>query len=141
MRRTLVILLGAVVAACTDPAGPEPGAVDIEVTNLNRQPSGQWLVEYSITNVGTATVFLPRCDDVLTGLEQWTGSDWRRLPVEACLASRDRSLDLTPQAVVRGDRALLPAGRFRLHVRYAGKAGVDFDRIAVTDPIDVPQSD
>ena len=141
MRRTLIILVGAVVAACADPASPDPGAVDIEVTNLSRQPSGQWLVEFSITNVGPSTVFLPRCDEVLTGIERWTGSDWQRLHFEACLAARDRSLGLTPQAVVHGDRVLMPAGRFRLHVRYAGKAGVDFDRVAVTDPIDVPESD
>lgn len=141
MRRTLIILLGVVVAACTDPAAPDPGAINIEVTNLSRLETGKWLVEFSITNVGPSTVFLPQCVEVLTGLERWTGSAWQRVPIEACSATRDRSLGLTPQAVVHGDRVLMPAGRYRLHVRYAGKAGVDFDRVAVTEPIDVPVVD
>ena len=137
MRRMVTILCGACVFACTDPAGPETGAVTIEVTSLNRQASGQWLVQFRITNHGRSTVFLPRCDDVLTGLESWTGSGWLRVPVESCMGTPDQSHAIEPQAVVVGDRALGAPGRYRLHVRYSREAGVEFDLIATTDPIDI----
>ena len=140
MRRITTILCGAVAFACADTAGPEMDAVTIEVTNLSHQASGQWLVQFRITNHGPSTVFLPRCDDVLTGLEEWTGSDWLRVPVESCLATPDRSLALNPQAAVDGDRVLMPPGRYRLHVRYAREAGIEFDLITTTDPIDIAEA-
>ena len=133
----MTILCGAVAFACTDTAGPEMDDVTIEVTNLNHQASGQWLVQFRITNHGRSTVFLPRCDDVLTGLESWTGSGWLRVPVESCLGTPDQSLAVEPQAVVGGDRVLVAPGRYRLHVRYSREAGVEFDMIATTDPIDI----
>jgi hypothetical protein len=137
MRRMVTILCGAVAFACTDPAGPEVDTVTIEVTSMNQQASGQWLVQFRITNHGPSTVFLPRCDDILTGLETWTGSDWLRVPVESCMATPDQSFAVEPQAVVDGDRALGAPGRYRLHVRYSREAGVDFDSIATTGPIDI----
>lgn len=137
MRRLAATLCCAVAFACTDPAGPEMDAVTIEVTSLNRQASGQWLVQFEITNQGRSTVFLPRCDDVLTGLESWTGSGWSRVPVESCMATPDQSLAVEPEAVVDGDRVLGAPGRYRLHVRYSREAGVEFDSIATTDPIEI----
>jgi hypothetical protein len=138
MTRTGIVLCCAVVTACTDTTGPDPAVISIEVTNLVRQENGQWLAEFRIANIGTSTVFLPQCDEVVTGLESWTGSDWTPALVESCLPDYDHSrLVLNGQAVVLGDRVLAAPGRYRLHVRYARETDVDFDRIAVTDPIDI----
>jgi hypothetical protein len=72
-----------------------------------------------------------------TGLERWTGSDWVRFPIEACIAIRARDRrPLDPGEVIRGDRIIPPSGRYRLHVRYTHHAGAEFDLIAATGPID-----
>ena len=132
-----LVLLTLLLAGCSDPVAPDPAIVRIEITRLDRIETGQWLAVFSITNVGTEAAFLPRCDEVLTGLEQWTGSEWRRVPIEACIAIRAQDrIVLEPGAVVSGERVIPPAGRYRLHVRYSHNAGAELERIVATDPMD-----
>jgi hypothetical protein len=132
-----LVLLTLLLAGCSDPVAPGPAIVRIEITSLDRIETGQWMAAFSITNGGTAVVFLPRCDVVNTGLERWTGSEWRRMGVESCIAIRAQDrIVLEPGAVVSGDRVIPPAGRYHLHLRYSHEAGHEFDRIAATGPID-----
>jgi hypothetical protein len=139
MRTLTLLVLTIPVLACSDAAAPEPAAVDIVVTSVNLQVTGQWLVEFSITNNRTTTVYLPQCSGVMTELEGWTGSEWMRVPVEACLTIHDQSrYALTAGSSVEGDRVLPPSGRYRLRVRYTPEAGAALDQVAVTDPINIP---
>ena len=56
---------------------------------------------------------------------------WKWPPMEK------KVLAVEPEAVVDGDRVLGAPGRYRLHVRYSREAGVEFDSMATTDPIEI----
>jgi len=139
MRTVALCLYSISLLGCSEATAPEPAAVAIVVTSVDRQVTGQWLVDLRITNNGTSTVYLPQCSGVMTELEGWTGSDWMRVPIEACLPINDQSrFALTAGATVHGDRVLAASGRYRFRVRYTLEIGAGLDQIAVTTPINIP---
>lgn len=120
-RRLLVA--GAVLVmlgACSSPGGPA-NAVEVNVSGATFERVGTpaiATVPFSVTNRGSAPVFVARCGSrVMAAVDRWNGQRWVQHSSDACLAIyMSAALELAPGASAAASQSVLEPGKYRLRI-------------------------
>jgi hypothetical protein len=118
MRIFRLLLLLALLAACSDTAGPSAGDVRIS-TSVNRSaPRGQLNVSAIVENRGSRTVLLPQCGDrVVVLVDRREDGRWELYKGGYCIADVAWGpLELAPGAGTTAAESITERGTYRLRL-------------------------
>jgi len=113
---TAVLMLGA----CSALSGPA-NVVEVNVAAATFERVGipaVATVPFSVTNRGSASAFVARCDNrVMAAVDRWNGQNWVQYSGDACPAIyTTAALEITPGASAAGSQFVLEPGKYRLRV-------------------------
>lgn len=111
-----IVMLGA----CSSPSSPA-NVVEVDVAGGTFERVGTpaiATVPFSVTNRGSAAVFVARCDSrVMAAVDRWNGQGWVQHSTDACLAIyMSVALELAPGASAAASQSVLEPGRYRIRI-------------------------
>ena len=119
-RQLSVAVTAAALGACSSSSGPTH-VVEVNVSGSSFERIGTppiATVPFIITNRGSGTVFVARCDTrVMTVVDRWSGQGWTQYSADACIAIYPMAaLELAPGASALANRSILEPGKYRLRI-------------------------
>ena len=134
---TAIVML----AACSSPSGP-PNVVEVKISAATFERIGtpaSATVPFSITNRGSWSAFVARCDArVMAAVDRWNGQSWEQYSGDVCPAIYTTvALEITPGSSIAGSRSVHEPGRYRLRVGTVDASGSGFDWSIVSSPFEV----
>lgn len=137
-------LIGAGIAmfgACSPLNGPA-NVVEVSVSGATFERIGTpaiATVPFSVTNRGSASVFVARCDTrVMAAVDRWNGQSWVEYSGDACLAIyTTAALEIAPGASAAASRSVVERGKYRLRIGAADAAASDLDWSIVSSHFEV----
>ena len=117
MRISRILPLLALLAACSDSAGPG-GDVRADALVDRSPPPGGNNVTVTIENRGSRPVLLPRCGErIMLAVERRVGGAWQEYSGDVCAFDIvSVPLELAPGATATAGREIRDSGRFRARV-------------------------
>ena len=124
---TAIVVLGA----CSSPNGPT-NVVEVNVAGGTFERVGTpaiAMVPFSVTNRGSASAFVARCDSrVMAAVDRWNGQSWVEYSGDACpTIYAMAALELAPGASAVASRSVLEPGKYRLRIGAADAASSELD--------------
>jgi hypothetical protein len=131
----------ALLGACSVLSGPA-NVVEVNVSGATFERMGTpaiAIVPFSVTNRGSASVFVARCDvRVMPAVERWNGQSWVSYSADVCPAIYTTApLELAPGASATASQSVGEAGRYRLTIGAGNAASSRLDRSIVSTEFEV----
>ena len=138
---SLVVTAVAMLGACSSSSGPG-NAVEVNVSGGSFERIGtpaMATIPFSITNRGSASVFVARCDTrVMTAVDRWNGESWTDYSGDICLGiNTSIPLELAPGESAIANRSIHEPGRYRLRIGALDAASGDVDWSIVSGQFEV----
>ena len=119
-RQLSVAVIAVALGACSSSSGPTHAvAVDVSGSTFERIGTPAIAtVPFIITNRGSGSVFVARCDTrVMTAVDRWNGQSWTEYSADACIAIYPMAaLELAPGASALANRSFPEPGKYRLRI-------------------------
>jgi hypothetical protein len=131
----------ALLGACSALSGPTK-VVEVNVSGATFERIGTpaiATVPFNVTNRGSASVFVARCDTrVMAALDRWNGQGWVLYSADACPAIyTTAALEIAPGASAAASRSVVEPGKYRLRIGAADAATSDLDWSIVSSHFEV----
>lgn len=132
-----IVLLGA----CSSLSGPA-NVVEVNVAGGTFERIGTpviAIVPFSVTNRGSVSVFVARCDaSVMVAVERWNGQSWVNYSADVCPAIYTTApLEIAPGTSAAASRSVQEAGKYRLRIGAADAASSGLNRSIVSSDFEV----
>ena len=143
MRGIVSLLGGIAVVACG--GNPAPGSTNpadvfliVDSTAFHRQGQAALPVTYSVTNGGSATVYVAQCDGAPAAVaDRWDYGVWRFYEGGFCNGGPQPPLALAPGTSASGVFMLYISGNFRLRLGTTSSPTGTDERIIASSGFDV----
>ena len=131
----------ALLGACAAISGPTK-FVEVNVAAATFERVGipaVATVPFSVTNRGSASAFVARCDTrVMAAVDRWNGQSWAEYSGDVCPAIYTTApLEIAPGASASASRSVVEPGKYRLRVGTADAATAGLDWSIVSSQFEI----